>query len=148
MSWSVRRTIWRRRCSLAESDVDAAIVDVSLGRDNSYPLADALSARGRPFALATGYGRDGIEPKYRGRRTLRKPFEFAAFRRAIDELMAADRRDGGAPSAHGGRPYLSDALIASSAFEPGQNSRSVELVQRPRASVPRTSCSSSASSSR
>lgn len=83
---------------LAEGDVDAAIVDVSLGRDNSYPLADALSARGRPFALATGYGQDGIEPKYRGRPTLRKPFEFAAFRHAIDELVSADRRDGGAPN--------------------------------------------------
>jgi DNA-binding NarL/FixJ family response regulator len=45
---------------LAESDVDAAIVDVSLGKDNSYPLVEALTARGLPFALATGYGLDGV----------------------------------------------------------------------------------------
>ena len=57
-----------------EVDYDAAIVDVSLGKDNSYPLVEALIARGLPFALATGYGQDGIEPRYRGRLMLRKPF--------------------------------------------------------------------------
>ena len=49
---------------LAEMDMDAAIVDVSLGKDNAYPLADALTARGVPFALATGYGQDAIDPRY------------------------------------------------------------------------------------
>jgi CheY-like chemotaxis protein len=73
---------------LAETDLDAAIVDVSLGRDKSYPLADALSARGVPFALATGYGQDGIDPRYRSRSTLGKPFEFATFQRVVDELLA------------------------------------------------------------
>ena len=73
---------------LAETDVDAAIVDVSLGKDLSYPLADALSARGVPFALASGYGPEGIEPRYRARSTLGKPFQFATFRRVVDELLA------------------------------------------------------------
>jgi CheY-like chemotaxis protein len=73
---------------LAETDLDAAIVDVSLGKDLSYPLADALSARGVPFALASGYGPEGIEPRYRARSTLGKPFEFATFRRVVDELLA------------------------------------------------------------
>jgi CheY-like chemotaxis protein len=73
---------------LAASEIDAAIVDVSLGKDNSYPLVEALIARGLPFALATGYGQDGIEPKYRGWLTLRKPFDFATFRRTITELIA------------------------------------------------------------
>jgi CheY-like chemotaxis protein len=73
---------------LAEADLDAAIVDVALGKDLSYPLADALSARGVPYALTTGYGPDGIEPRYRTRSTLGKPYEFAAFRRVVDELLA------------------------------------------------------------
>jgi DNA-binding response OmpR family regulator len=76
---------------LAETDLDAAIVDVSLGHEKSYPLADALSARGVPFALATGYGPEGIEPKYRTGSTLGKPYEFATFRRVIDELLAQSR---------------------------------------------------------
>jgi CheY-like chemotaxis protein len=71
----------------AETDLDAAIVDVALGKDKSYPLADALSARGVPFALTTGYGPDGIEPKYRAHSTLGKPFEFASFSRVVDELL-------------------------------------------------------------
>jgi CheY-like chemotaxis protein len=81
---------------LAESDVDAAIVDVSLGKDDSYPLVDALIARGLPFALATGYGRDGVAPQYREQPTLGKSFGFAAFRGAIDHLIAAKGMGAGA----------------------------------------------------
>jgi CheY-like chemotaxis protein len=77
---------------LAESDIDAAIVDVSLGKEKSYPLVDALMARGLPFALATGYGQDGVEPRYREQATLSKPFEFATFRSMVDELIAQGGR--------------------------------------------------------
>jgi hypothetical protein len=73
---------------LAKSDIDAAIVDVSLGEDNSYPLVDVLLARDLPFALATGHRQEAIDPKYRARSTLRKPFDFGAFQRTIDHLVA------------------------------------------------------------
>jgi CheY-like chemotaxis protein len=76
---------------LAEAELDAAIVDVSLGDEMSYPLADALSARGVPFALATGYGPEGIDQRYRTRSTLGKPYAFATFRRVLDELLAQSR---------------------------------------------------------
>jgi len=76
-----------RALELAKSDIDAAIVDVSLGKDNSYPLVEALIARGLPFALATGHGKDGVDPKYRARPILMKPFDFGAFRSAVDELI-------------------------------------------------------------
>jgi CheY-like chemotaxis protein len=72
---------------LGKGEIDAAILDVSLGKDTSYPLVEALIARGLPVALATGYGRDGVEPQYRDRPTLDKPFEFAAFRRTVDRLL-------------------------------------------------------------
>jgi CheY-like chemotaxis protein len=81
---------------LGKGDIDAAVVDVSLGKDNSYPLVDALIARGLPFALATGYGPDGVAPKYRNQRTLGKPFEFATLRGAIDQLIG--ERGANAPS--------------------------------------------------
>jgi DNA-binding NtrC family response regulator len=80
---------------LAQSDLDAAIVDVSLGKDSSYPLLEALIARGLPFALATGHGEEGIDPRYRAQSTLRKPFDFATFRRTIDEFMVLSRSTGG-----------------------------------------------------
>ena len=80
-----------RALELVDSDIDAAIVDVSLGKDNSYPVLEALIARGLPFALATGHGRESIEPRYREQATLMKPFEFATFRQALDRLRAAER---------------------------------------------------------
>ena len=80
-----------RALELAKSEMDAAIVDVSLGRDDAYPLVDALIARGLPLALATGHGQDGIDPRYRTQPALRKPFDFAAFQRTVEDIMARSR---------------------------------------------------------
>ncbi len=80
-----------RALALADSEIDAAIVDVTLGKDNSYPLVDALNGRDVPLALATGHGQDGIDPRYRAQSTLRKPFDFATFRRTLDELLEQSR---------------------------------------------------------
>ncbi len=76
---------------LAGTAIDAAVVDVSLGKDSSYPLVEALLARRLPFALATGHGPEGVEPRYREHATLLKPFEFAAFRSTIDKLTAGSQ---------------------------------------------------------
>jgi DNA-binding response OmpR family regulator len=89
-----------RAQELADSDFDAAIVDVSLGKENSYPLIETIIARRLPFALATGHGQDGIDPRYRAQSTLRKPFDFATFRRTVDELLA----QGGSGAAAGTAP--------------------------------------------
>jgi hypothetical protein len=35
---------------------DAAMLDVNLNGDKSFPIADALVARGVPFLFATGMG--------------------------------------------------------------------------------------------
>jgi len=43
--------------ALAEHEVlDAAILDVNLAGERSTPIAEALRARGVPFAFASGYG--------------------------------------------------------------------------------------------
>ena len=59
---------------------DVAILDVNLGASLSYGVADALAARGIPFAFATGYGSGGVDPKYRGVTVMRKPIERASLR--------------------------------------------------------------------
>lgn len=43
---------------LADQDVvpDGAVLDVNLGGEMVFPLAEALQRRGVPFAFATGYG--------------------------------------------------------------------------------------------
>ena len=65
---------------------DVAILDVNLGTSLSYPVADALAARGIPFAFATGYGSGGVDPKYRGVTVLRKPIERGSLKTVIERL--------------------------------------------------------------
>src|SRR4029078_2691283 len=44
--------------------VDAALLDVNLNGQKSYPVADALAARGVPFIFATGYEKDRLNNGY------------------------------------------------------------------------------------
>jgi hypothetical protein len=62
-------------------------------------LVEALIARGLPFALTTGHGQESIDQRYRAQSRLRKPFDFATFRRTIDELMAPSGLGAGARNA-------------------------------------------------
>ncbi len=41
---------------LAEQTIDAAMLDVNLGPETSFPLAEKLAADGVPFLFASGYG--------------------------------------------------------------------------------------------
>jgi CheY-like chemotaxis protein len=75
---------------LAATPIDGAIIDVSLGRQSGYPAAELLAARGVPFVFATGYGQEGLDPAWRGRPTLMKPFEFETFRAAVGRMLAGD----------------------------------------------------------
>ena len=56
-----------------EQSIDAAILDVNLGAEEIYPVADALRERGVPFALLTGYGAGAIAPGYADVPTFQKP---------------------------------------------------------------------------
>ena len=71
-----------------EAEIDAAVLDVNLAGEQSFPVADLLDRRGVPFLFATGYGLGGIEERYRGRVVLQKPFRLAdlgaAIRSAVD----------------------------------------------------------------
>jgi len=62
--------------ALAEPDArfDVAILDVNLGGERCFTVAEALRARGTPFILSTGYDDGGIDEGWRDRPILRKPF--------------------------------------------------------------------------
>lgn len=48
----------------AETELDAAILDINLHGEHSHPVADVLCGRGVPLLFATGYGAahaDGYE---------------------------------------------------------------------------------------
>ena len=69
-----------------DAEFDAAILDVNLAGDRSFPVADLLAERGKPFLFATGYGMQGIEERYRSRPVLQKPFRSADLVEALSAL--------------------------------------------------------------
>src|ERR1700690_275360 len=54
--------------------IDVAVLDVNLNGQMSYPIADALAARGLPFVFVTGYDKDRMLKGYRTFPVLQKPF--------------------------------------------------------------------------
>ena len=66
---------------------DAAVLDVNLNGDDSYAVADALGARGVPFAFSTGYSDEGMREDYRDRPMLRKPYQQEGLVRILTRLL-------------------------------------------------------------
>ncbi len=60
--------------------VDAAILDVNLGGEAIYPVADLLTARGVPFVFLTGYTSGGIDRRYAHVPAFEKPINPALLR--------------------------------------------------------------------
>ena len=70
-----------------EAQFDAAMLDVNLAGEESFPVADKLIERGTPFLFATGYGLHGIAEDYRRYPVLQKPFRSADLRQALEALV-------------------------------------------------------------
>ena len=67
-------------------DIDCAVLDVNLGGQPIFPLADILRDRGAPFAFATGYGDAGLRDVDRGSPVLQKPFREVDLARVLGLL--------------------------------------------------------------
>jgi CheY-like chemotaxis protein len=75
--------------SLIDSQVfDAAMVDVNLDGRKSYPVADALAARGVPFVFSTGYSQESLDEGYRDRPVLGKPYHQAQLVEVLTGLLS------------------------------------------------------------
>jgi DNA-binding response OmpR family regulator len=59
---------------VGDTGIDAALLDVNLRNEKSYPVADALTARHIPFAFLSGHTADDLDHKFRQERMLIKPF--------------------------------------------------------------------------
>ena len=73
----------------SKGGIDCAVLDVNLGGQPIFPLADYLRAKGAPFAFATGYGDAGLRDVDRGSPVLQKPFREGDLARVLGELRAA-----------------------------------------------------------
>ena len=58
--------------------VDTAVLDVNLGGETVYPVAEALKARGVPFIFATGYAPSSISRSFAHVPVLAKPYRLDA----------------------------------------------------------------------
>ena len=68
-------------------DIDAAVLDVCLNEQFSYPVADALIARRVPFIFATGYDRARLRHEYSSYSVLQKPFHASDLDAALLKLF-------------------------------------------------------------
>jgi DNA-binding response OmpR family regulator len=71
----------------AANGLDGAILDLRLGDEDSYPLANALRAKGVPFAFATGDGGVGDGPGFETAILLAKPFDFEGVKSVVDQML-------------------------------------------------------------
>lgn len=65
-------------------ELDGAVLDVNLGGEPAYPVADALQARGVPFLLATGYDLSVMPERYAGVTYVQKPVDVRTVAQALD----------------------------------------------------------------
>lgn len=72
----------------SETLPDAAVLDVNLGSERVYPVAEALKAAGVPFAFATGYGRIEDE-RFNDAPVLSKPMDLDKLAEVVDGFRTA-----------------------------------------------------------
>jgi CheY-like chemotaxis protein len=78
--------------AIAAEPIDGALLDVNLGGEQSFAVADALAERGVPFVFVTGYGEAGVRDRYPHAPTLQKPFVNSDLQRALGQLAASARK--------------------------------------------------------
>jgi len=73
---------------VGSTELDCAVLDVNLGGQPIFPVAELLAARGVPFVFATGYGDAGLRDIDKGAPVLQKPFRESDLARVLNELSA------------------------------------------------------------
>lgn len=71
--------------------LDAAVLDINLEGDASFPIADVLAKDGVPFVFLTGYDAWSLPDAYAGTTTLAKPYINAAVMSAVELLCQWER---------------------------------------------------------
>ncbi len=72
----------------ASSPPQGAILDVNLGGERVYPVAEALQSLGVPFAFATGYGAID-DDRFAAAAVLRKPLDFDRLAEVVEGFRAS-----------------------------------------------------------
>lgn len=75
--------------SLAAALPDCALIDINTGNGLSFTLADALLARGVPFAFLTGYDAGSIPERFGEVRRIEKPADVRTVMKALSDLRSS-----------------------------------------------------------
>jgi CheY-like chemotaxis protein len=73
------------------TDIDAAVLDINLNGEKSYPVADALAARGVPFVFSSGYQRDRLLNGYKTCPMIQKPYGRSTLSDALIQLLTPEQ---------------------------------------------------------
>lgn len=75
-------------------DFDLAVLDINLGGEMVYPLADALTALNVPFLFSTSYSGPEIPIEYRHLPRVEKPYSARALIGGVASLIGASAAAG------------------------------------------------------
>lgn len=64
-----------------------AILDVNIGGETVFPIAEKLDAAAVPFVFITGYGRDGVHGRWAAREVLQKPLTVQEFEQGLRRVL-------------------------------------------------------------
>ncbi len=70
------------------AEMEAAVLDINIGGQHTYPVADILQGRGIPIIFATGYGSTSLPDRFRGTAMLHKPFDRTQFEEVMQAALA------------------------------------------------------------
>jgi CheY-like chemotaxis protein len=70
-----------------EPMLDAALLDVNLGRCMVYPVADALALRNIPIVFMTGYGANGVPGRFCHSPIVTKPYTETMVLNALARVL-------------------------------------------------------------
>lgn len=87
----------------AVNDLYGGILDINLGNDTVYPIAERLAERKIPFVFITGYGQSSVDARFSHVTVLQKPVDPKHVQAALAAMQRRARSTIGAPPATGDR---------------------------------------------
>ena len=75
----------------AEARIDGAVLDINLGGEMVFPVAEALRARSVPFLFATGYDSGRTPEAYKDIQRIEKPVTPGEAARQLGRLLRSVR---------------------------------------------------------
>jgi CheY-like chemotaxis protein len=69
--------------AVRQTEIDGAVLDVNLGSERVWPVAELLDDRGIPFVLTTGYDSSEVPARFADKPLLQKPVAVSDLRQAL-----------------------------------------------------------------